>query len=120
MATCRDELTITSADFDRSRLMTARINGKIAGVVQLTINRQEENGKLSKLFVHPDYLHQGIGSALYQWAVSSARHSVSAPFWWMLIPTRKHFISAGAIRIGETPSESLPGRVLPLLLISLH
>lgn len=94
MATCRDELTITSADFDRSRLMTARINGKIAGVVQLTINRQEENGKLSKLFVHPDYLHQGIGSALYQWAVSSARHSVSAPFWWMLIPTRKHFISA--------------------------
>ncbi|VDY35835.1 Predicted acetyltransferase [Morganella morganii] len=53
--------------------MTARINGKIAGVVQLTINRQEENGKLSKLFVHPDYLHQGIGSALYQWAVSSAR-----------------------------------------------
>lgn len=39
MATCRDELTITSADFDRSRLMTARINGKIAGVVQLTINR---------------------------------------------------------------------------------
>ncbi|EBV1760669.1 N-acetyltransferase, partial [Salmonella enterica subsp. enterica serovar Newport] len=30
------------------------------------------------------------------------------------------YIRQGAIRIGETPSESLPGRVLPLLLISLH
>ncbi|HHN8366375.1 TPA: GNAT family N-acetyltransferase [Morganella morganii] len=121
MATCRDELTITSADFDRSRLMTARINGKIAGVVQLTINRQEENGKLSKLFVHPDYLHQGIGSALYQWAITSARTQCVSALLVDADPNAEAFyIRQGAIRIGETPSESLPGRVLPLLLISLH
>ncbi|GAA0345751.1 GNAT family N-acetyltransferase [Morganella psychrotolerans] len=121
MATCRDDLTITAADFDHSRLMTARINGKIAGIVQLTINRREKNGKLSKLFVHPDYLRLGIGSALYHWAVSAAQAQRVSALLIDADPNAEAFyIRQGAIRIGETPSESMPGRVLPLLLISLH
>jgi len=77
-------------------------------------------GDLDALFIDPDYIRQGLGSRLLQQACEIARS-------WQLEclkvesdPNAEPFyIAMGAVRIGNEPSKSVPGRTLPLLRLSI-
>ncbi|MCK8464648.1 GNAT family N-acetyltransferase [Aliiroseovarius sp. S1339] len=107
-----DELTITPDDLgpdlviwhDRAPLGMAHVS--VDGAT----------AQLEDLFVDPSAMGQGIGAALFQWAAVRARtlgarvlRIDSDPF---ALPFYQHM---GAIVVGEVPSGSIPGRMLPLL-----
>ncbi|MEO1845383.1 MAG: GNAT family N-acetyltransferase [Akkermansiaceae bacterium] len=75
--------------------------------------------ELGSLFVDPGHLRQGIGSALLEHAMSLAR---SREFKRMTVVSDPHAAefneAMGAVVVGEHPT-GFPGRVLPILEISL-
>jgi GNAT superfamily N-acetyltransferase len=77
-------------------------------------------GELADLFVAPSAMARGIGTALLEAARELAAtagfhtlHIHSDPF------AERFYLRNGAVRIGETPSGSIPGRLLPLLRLDL-
>ncbi len=118
MAACREELTITAADFDHSQIQVADDNGALAGMAQLQV--EGDKAELDKLYVHPDFIGAGAGRSLFEWALSEAR---AAGATFMTIdgdPQAAGFYRRmGAIDDGESPSGSIPGRTLPRLRITL-
>ncbi len=78
-----------------------------------------EEVELGSLFVDPGHLRQGIGSALLEHAMSLAR---SREFKRMTVVSDPHAAefneAMGAVVVGEHPT-GFPGRVLPILEISL-
>ncbi|MFI9271623.1 GNAT family N-acetyltransferase [Kitasatospora sp. NPDC052896] len=118
MAACRLELTLGPEDLVIGRAVVAERDGELLGMA--TLEGDAPHGSLGMLFVDPAAMGQGVGSLLYRHVVSAARElgfrSLSidsdpnaAPFYARL----------GAVRIGETPSGSVPGRVLPLFRITV-
>ena len=111
MHACRDVFRMTQADLS-DPVAVIRIDNRYVGMIKVDLSGQA----LDKLFVCPDHMGKGFGAALLDWAKSEARfHGIeslsiesdpgAAPFY------QRH----GAYRIGEAPSEVIPGRMLPLL-----
>ena len=75
-----------------------------------------EDGELhlEKLFVAPGQMGKGIGRALMDWVVSTARIAGCCPIIIEADPDAAPFYEhIGADRAGEAPSGSIPGRMLP-------
>lgn len=72
------------------------------------------------LFVEPDAIGRGVGRRLFEHATAAA---ASLGFGRLTIdadPNAEPFyVAMGATRIGATPSGSIPGRMLPLLAITI-
>ena len=118
MAACRRELTVSQEVIAGSLLQVATVGGTPAAVAELG----EEDGVwfLDKLFVDPPFMGLGLGRRLLAWVTNTAAaHGASSleiaadPD---AVPFYEHF---GARQIGEEPSGSIPGRMLPLLELSL-
>jgi GNAT superfamily N-acetyltransferase len=118
MAACRVELTLHPDDLSSSRIAVAERAGAILGVAQVKLIGQE--AELAKLFVEPSALRGGVGKVLFAWAVDAARtmgatHLVieadpdAAPFYRRL----------GARDAGLAASGSIPGRMLPKLVLDV-
>ncbi|MCP8708775.1 GNAT family N-acetyltransferase [Streptomyces sp. AC04842] len=114
MASCREELTVRPSEVAGRRTALAERDGRILGFT--TVDGSPPEGALGMMFVDPSALGQGMGRALFAHALATAR---AAGFRRLTIdadPNAEPFYRAmGAVRIGETPSGSIPGRVLPLL-----
>ena len=68
------------------------------------------------MFVAPDAMRQGVGRALYDDACDIARNMGLTELQIEADPHAVGFYERrGARRIGEAPSQSIAGRVLPLL-----
>jgi GNAT superfamily N-acetyltransferase len=68
------------------------------------------------MFVAPDALGRGTGRLLFEHTVSEARRLGFTRFTIDADPNAEPFyLAMGAVRIGATPSGSIPGRELPLL-----
>jgi 2-polyprenyl-3-methyl-5-hydroxy-6-metoxy-1,4-benzoquinol methylase len=108
MAACRDELTIRPEHVPN--VDVAELDGAIVGMVRL------EPGTIEDLFVEPDVIGTGVGAALFRHVV---RRAASEGMRALLVdadPNAEGFYrSMGAVRVGEAPSASIPGRVLPQL-----
>ena len=78
----------------------------------------EDAWELDFLFVDPAHVRRGIGRALFEHA---ARHAAAQGGTRLMIqgdPNAERFYRrCGAVRIGTRPSESIPGRVLPLFVL---
>ncbi|WSB47522.1 GNAT family N-acetyltransferase [Streptomyces cellulosae] len=118
MASCREELTVRPSEVGERRAAVAERDGRVLGFT--TVDGSPPEGALGMMFVDPSALGQGIGRALFAHALTMAR---AAGFHRLTIdadPNAEPFYRAmGAVRIGETPSGSIPGRVLPLLAVTL-
>ena len=68
---CRSELTLRPDDLSSSRVAVAETLGAVAGVVQVKVVATDAD--LLKLFIDPDRLRCGAGSALFRWAIEQAR-----------------------------------------------
>ena len=119
MARCRAALTI-DAGMIRERLfrLAEGPTGEILGFYGF---EPEEAGiGLSHLFVRPEAIGGGIGRALWEDAVSEARH---AGHRFMIVVGDPHaagfYRRMGAEPAGAMPSEVDPGRALPVFRLSL-
>ena len=113
MSACEDVLQVTRDDLAQP-CAVVRSGDTFAGYVR--VNLADDEPELSKLFVCPNHMGHGHGTALIRWAKQQARENGctylmvesdpdAAPFY-------KHH---GAIVVGEAPSEAIPNRFLPLL-----
>lgn len=110
MAACRDELTLAERDL-ADIVLVASQSGRIVGVIQLS--QKGEEAEIEKLFVDPSALRQGLGHQLLHAAMAcapSARIRVQSD------PGAAAFYRAqGFEPVGERPSGSISGRMLPVL-----
>jgi len=118
MNACRAELSLISRDLEVTTIAVAEHHGKLIGVAQLRVTDAEAD--LLKLFVEPTALRSGTGKALLAWVIDTAKKlgakrlvidsdPEAAPFYRRM----------GAHDLGQSPSRSVPGRMLPRLAITL-
>lgn len=111
---CRDELTVTPERVAAEDMRVAEVDGTIVGFVSVV------DGSLEDLFVEPEHIGAGTGSALFEVAKAITRDDGLRT---LRIEADPHaaawYRSKGAIDVGEIPSGSIPGRMLPLLELRL-
>ncbi len=118
---CRDELTVTSTRICESSYYcyVALVGNQIVGYVAL--ERESETAwELDALFVEPGEIGKGIGRALMEHAKTQALRLGGTELLIQGDPHAESFyIAAGAKRIGNKESGSIPGRMLPMFRVRL-
>jgi GNAT superfamily N-acetyltransferase len=95
-------------------------DGQIAGVVALAPGDAPGTLDLNKLFIEPRHMRGGVGRALLAHAVAEARRRGGERLTILADPNAAGFYErSGAVRIGEAPSDAVPGRLLPLHAVRL-
>jgi GNAT superfamily N-acetyltransferase len=95
-------------------------NGSIAGVVALALGEQTGTLDLDKLFVEPRHIRGGFGRALLEHALREARRRGATRLTILADPYAAAFYErCGARRIGEAPSDAIPGRMVPFYEVAL-
>ncbi|MFI6060287.1 GNAT family N-acetyltransferase [Streptomyces sp. NPDC051286] len=118
LAACRDELTMHPADMDRRRTTVAEEDGRVLGFT--TLDGAPPEGALGMMFVASGALGRGIGRFLFEHTITEARRLGFVRLTIDADPNAEPFyLAMGAVRIGATPSGSIPGRELPLLEVGL-
>ena len=92
----------------------------VAGVVALGPAEQPNTLDLDKLFVEPKWIRTGVGRMLMAHAIDEARRRGAKRLTILADPNAAGFYERnGARRIGEAPSDAIPGRSVPLYEIKL-
>lgn len=117
MEACRGELTLHEDELD-GPLRVAECAGALAGMVQLA--QAEGDWHVEKLFVDPAFMGRGAGAALMRWAIGAARDAGARRLVIEADPGAAGFYRRfGAREAGQVPSGSIPGRMLPRLVLDL-
>lgn len=118
MEACREELTLTPAKIARGPIIVAEFEGALAGVAQIIAYDGEWH--LELLFIDPEHMGRGIGRRLMAWAAEEATRLGAKELRIEADPDAAPFyLKMGTIQRGEAPSQSVPGRMLPLLVLPL-
>lgn len=114
------ELTITPKFIEEHPTFVMISDDKIIGYYMF-MKRSEERVELEYLFVEPDWIGKGIGRILIEHAKTYALSNAFREIVILADPHAKPFyLSKGAIQIGEKESLSIPGKMVPQLIIPLH
>ena len=117
MEACRDELSVTAEKLEAAVYWVAEENG-LAGCVALSMDGTA--GVVENFFVDPDRQRQGVGRQLWDLVRARAVEMGAERLVLDADPNAVQFYEAmGFIVVGETPSGSIPGRVLPLMELRL-
>ena len=118
MEACRRELSFEPRDLELTPIAVAECDGKPIGVAQIKI--VDDEADLLKLFVEPGALRRGTGKALLVWATDIAKKLGATRLTIDADPDAAPFYrKMGAYDLGQAPSGSVPGRLLPKLAINL-
>jgi GNAT superfamily N-acetyltransferase len=118
LAACRTELTLHPDDLRVTSLRVAERDAAVVGLAQVKVTGADAD--LLKLFVEPASLGTGIGRLLFEWATAKARDLGATRMIIESDPGAAPFYERmGAHQAGFTPSQSIPGRVLPRMLMEL-
>ena len=119
MEACRGELSFEPRDLALTPIAVAEHNGKSIGVAQVKV--VDGRADLLKLFVEPTALRSGIGKALLVWVTDVAKKLGATQLTIEADPDAAPFYRRmGAYDVGEAPSGSVPGRMLPKLAMNLR
>lgn len=121
MEACRAELTWSSDALEAPGVgvFVAEVGSELAGFYAIE-QVFEFEFELAALFVEPDRIGSGIGRALLEHAKFRVTKQGGRVLLIQGDPHAERFYrAAGGELIGQTPSESVPGRSLPLFRISL-
>ena len=111
------ELTFTPKYVTQHAVYVATSSQRFVGVYALV--RSADDCELDHLWVHPDCMGHGMGRALIEHAISTARAWGVATIKVASDPyAEKFYTRMGARRVGDVPSKP-EGRRLPLLRIDL-
>lgn len=118
LARAAEALTIVASEVRVRRTVLAELAGRPVGFS--TLDGDPPGGELGNLWVDPAAIGTGVGRLL--WTDVLAR-AAAAGYTSLTIDADPHaegfYLRMGAVRVGETPSASIPGRMLPLLRITL-
>ena len=118
MRACVPALTVTAERLKAEPFFVLEQAGAIAGFGALRIDGA--HAELTNLFVEPEAIGRGYGRRLWRYAIELARGLGARRMFIASDPFAEPFYRAmGAERIGETPSDAIPGRVIPLLMYRL-
>jgi GNAT superfamily N-acetyltransferase len=118
MAACRAELTLHPDDLEITSLQVAERAGSVAGLAQVKVTGADAD--LLKLFIEPALMGVGIGRLLFEWATAKARELGAIRMMIEADPDAAPFYERmGAHHAGSVASESIPGRMLPRMLMKL-
>lgn len=113
IAQCRDELTIEPDFIAQNDVHVVDVDGYIAGFYAL-LPPDANTAVLDFLYVHPEFLRRGFGSALWRHAVEKAQQLGAQQIRIDADPNAEPFYQRmGAERIGMAASGSIPGRFIP-------
>ena len=119
MRACREELTFEASRLTDEEFWQLTLDEQIVGFYSLD-EISETLVDLGNLFVDPDFIGKGYGTALMQHA---KQHAIAKGYSVMHIDADPNALvfykSHGGKVIGEHASQSIPGRLLPLLEIKL-
>lgn len=121
MAKCVKALTFTPERIDSGTIMAAQCDrtDDLFGVCEIIA--VGKHASLEKLFVDPGVMGLGVGRALFEWAVETAGQAGCESMVIESDPDAEAFYECmGAKRVGEAPSEIIPGRMLPMLVYRLE
>lgn len=119
MAACSDELTVSPDRIRRDLTYVIEANQRIVGFYTLG-HRTAEEVELDLLFVAPEAIGKGYGRHLMEHAVAQAHARGYRTIRIQADPYAEPFYRAmGGVVVGHTPSDSIPGRVLPLLMLAV-
>src|SRR5207302_9111679 len=121
MALAREALQVHVKEIAAGDVWVATTaDGSIAGVVALAPGEQPDTLDLGKLFVEPRHIRSGFGHALLDYATREARRRGARRLTILADPYAAAFDErCGARRVGEAPSDAIPGRLLPLYEIAV-
>lgn len=117
MDNCKSELTYSTEDILDSQNHFYKIifNNNIAGFYRL-LEISANEIELEALFISPEFIGQSFGKKLFDHAVGLSKSLGYDSIKIQSDPYAEEFyLKMGAIKIGEEPSGSIPGRVLPLM-----
>ena len=118
MDACRRELSFQPRDLELTLIAVVEHDGKPIGVAQVKV--VDEEADLLKLFVEPTALRSGTGKALLVWATDVAKKLGATRLMIDSDPDAAPFYRRmGAYDVGQAPSGSVPGRMLPKLAMNL-
>jgi uncharacterized protein (DUF952 family)/predicted GNAT family acetyltransferase len=118
MEACRPVLTVHPATIAAGDAWIADHIGRKLGMY--TLAHHADSIELDMLFVAPEAIGQGIGSALFRHAVIQARERGASRFITEADPNAADFYRAMGMRqYAERESTTQAGRLLPLMEISL-
>jgi len=88
----------------------------LLGVVAVDATPRENEFDLALLFVEPSAIGSGVGRRLFEAAAKLVEMRGGTSLSILADPFAEAFYEhLGAVRIGEAPSDAIPGRMLPLL-----
>jgi len=115
---CRAELTLGANDLTATHIAVAESADTVVGVVQVEIAGRTAD--LLKLFIEPEDFGNGTGRRLFDWACDVARDLGATNLTIEADPDAAPFYRRmGARDDGFAPSGSIPGRMLPRLVLDL-
>ena len=118
MAACRSELTLGPDELTSTHIQVAELGTFVTGLAQVKVAGID--AELLKLFVEPALLRSGVGALLFAWAMAKAQNLGAVRMVIDADPGAASFYERmGARHVGVAASQSIPGRVLPRLLMEL-
>jgi len=117
---CKAELSVDPSDLLDESLLAwiVELDGQVAGYAGLSI--RSEQAELEALFIDASFVGQGVGRVLWAVVCEASRTRGASTLEIQSDPHAQGFYEAmGATLIGETPSGSIPGRMLPQLRYAL-
>ena len=118
MTACRAELTVHPDELQTTSVQVAERDAAVVGLVQVKVTGTDAD--LLKLFVEPALIGTGTGRLLFEWATAKARELGAVRMMIEADPGAAPFYERlGAHHAGFVPSQSIPGRMLPRMLMEL-
>ncbi|GAB4005337.1 hypothetical protein GCM10029992_52930 [Glycomyces albus] len=118
LESCRAELTYSPEVCASGTVVVAERSHQVLGFYRLI--GAAPVSSLESLFVDPDAIGTGLGRALLERALSAAEALGAESVTLEADPyTEPFYARYGAVRTGDAPSASTPGRTLPLMRLDL-
>jgi GNAT superfamily N-acetyltransferase len=118
VALCEEELTTHPAAIAGGQVWVAETGNRIVGMLEIV--PEGLAAELRMIFVEPDAMRAGVGRSLWRHAEAEARALGAERLELDADPHAVPFYERMGMRIvGESPSGSIPGRMLPRMAKSL-
>lgn len=118
MRACIDELTITARRIQDEHYLVAEIDGRICGMAGIA--RDGDGWEVCNMFVDPGRIGTGTGRLLFERLLDLARAKGITELGIDADPNARPFYERmGAEFRHMTPSDSIPGREIPHLSLTL-
>ncbi|GGE50769.1 N-acetyltransferase [Pullulanibacillus camelliae] len=110
---CRESLTIDADYIRKNQVFVLDETGTLLGFYAFD---RDDTASLDFLFIHPEYIGQGLGEMIWHHAMHKARELGIRRFTIDSDPYAKGFYEKmGAKHIGNVPSSVVENRLLPLM-----